>query len=158
MDTSAYGTTVINTSTNKVEYDSSYRAVYQKYYINNKNYYPIHVSFITVNEKTIPVLDTSIVTELDTSITKYGYIDSSLDYDINDIIDIKNKNVSINFLNSSSLIYNYKVIQDEDGHSIETKYCINSLLNNDINVQIPRYGIYPVFSGYIGVNTSVYDY
>lgn len=162
MDISAYGTEILdiskNKDKNKIIYDSSYRAVYQKYYINNKNYYPINVSFITVNEKTIPVLDTSIVKELDTSITKYGYIDSSLDYDINDIIDIKNRNVSINFLNSSSLIYNYKVIQDEDGHSIETKYCINSLLNNDINVQIPRYGVYPVFSGYIGVNTSVYDY
>lgn len=159
MDISAYGTEILdiskNKDKNKIIYDSSYRAVYQKYYINNKNYYPINVSFITVNEKTIPVLDTSIVKELDTSITKYGYIDSSLDYDIN---DIKNGNVSINFLNSSSLIYNYKVIQDEDGHSIETKYCINSLLNNDINVQIPRYGVYPVFSGYIGVNTSVYDY
>ena len=66
--------------------------------------------------------------------------------------------MSVKPLDGSSLIYNYKVIQDEEGHSIETKYCINSLLNNNINVQIPRYGVYPVFSGYIGVNTSVYDY
>ena len=78
MDTSAYGTTVINTSTNKVEYDSSYRAVYQKYYINNKNYYPINVSFIKNNNKTIPILDTSN--------EKYTYIDSSRDYDISDIM------------------------------------------------------------------------
>ena len=71
MDTLAYGTEKLHISKNKIIYDSSYRAVYQKYYINNKNYYPINVSFITVNEKTIPVLDTSIVKELDTSITKY---------------------------------------------------------------------------------------
>jgi len=61
-------------------------------------------------------------------------------------------------LDGSSLIYNYKVIQDEEGHSIETKYCINSLLDNDINVQIPRYGVYPVFSGFLAYDTSVYDY
>lgn len=147
MDTSAYGTTVINTSTNKVEYDSSYRAVYQKYYINNKNYYPINVSFIKNNNKTIPILDTSN--------EKYTYIDSSRDYDISDIMS---RDIPVKQLDSSSLIYNYKVIQDEEGHSIETKYCINSLLDNDTNVQIPRYGVYPVFSGYIGFDTSVYDY
>lgn len=147
MDTSAYGTEKLhiskNKDKNKIIYDSSYRAVYQKYYINNKNYYPIKASFIIVNGKKIPVLD-----------NRY-YIDSSLDYDINDIVY---GNVPKKPLDSSSLIYNYKVIQDEEGHSIETKYCINSLLNNNINVQIPRYGVYPVFSGYIGVNTSVYDY
>ena len=152
MDTLAYGKEILdiaktknnkNKIIQKITYDSSYRAVYQKYYINNKNYYPIKASFIIVNGKKIPVLD-----------NRY-YIDSLLDYDINDIVygNLPNK-----LLDSSSLIYNYKVIQDEEGHSIETKYCINSLLNNDINVQIPRYGIYPVFSGYIGVNTSVYDY
>ena len=147
MDTLAYGTEKLhiskNKDKNKIIYDSSYRAVYQKYYINNKNYYPIKASFIIVNGKKIPVLD-----------NRY-YIDSSLDYDINDIVY---GNVPKKPLDSPSLIYNYKVIQDEEGHSIETKYCINSLLNNNINVQIPRYGVYPVFSGYIGVNTSVYDY
>ena len=147
MDTLAYGTEKLYISKNKIIYDSSYRAVYQKYYINNKNYYPINVSFITVNEKTIPVLDTSD--------GKYTYINSSLDYDI---AAIYSRDIDASTLDSPSLIYNYKVIQDEEGHSIETKYCINSLLNNNINVQIPRYGVYPVFSGYIGVNTSVYDY
>lgn len=144
MDTSAYGTEKLYITKNEIIYDSSYRAVYQKYYINNKNYYPINASFIIVNGKKIPVLD-----------NRYIDIDSSLDYDINDIVY---GNVPKKPLDSPSLIYNYKVIQDEEGHSIETKYCINSLLNNNINVQIPRYGVYPVFSGYIGVNTSVYDY
>ena len=93
---------------------------------------------------------------MDTSKGKYTYINnSSLDYDI---AAIYSRDIDASTLDSSSLIYNYKVIQDEEGHSIETKYCINSLLNNNINVQIPRYGVYPVFSGYIGVNTSVYDY
>ena len=152
MDTSAYGTEILdiskNKDKNKIIYDSSYRAVYQKYYINNKNYYPINVSFITVNEKTIPVLDTSK--------GKYTYINnSSLDYDI---AAIYSRDIDVSTLDSSSLIYNYKVIQDEEGHSIETKYCINSLLNNNINVQIPIYGVCPVFSGCIGVNTAVYDY
>lgn len=147
-DTSAYGTNNIDVSLKEVKYDSSYRAVYQKYYINNKNYYPINASFIKNDKgKKIPVLDISN--------GKYTYIDSSLDYDISAIYS---KNIDISVLDGSNLIYNYKVIQDEEGHSIETKYCINSLLNNDINVQIPRYGVYPVFSGYIGFDTSVYDY
>lgn len=51
MDTSAYGTEKLYISKNKIIYDSSYRAVYQKYYINNKNYYPINASFIIVNGK-----------------------------------------------------------------------------------------------------------
>ena len=65
--------------TNEVKYDSSYRAVYQKYYINNKNYYPINASFVYNHErgKKIPVLDTSN--------GNYTYIDSSLDYDISAI-------------------------------------------------------------------------
>lgn len=148
-DTSAYGTNNIDVSLKEVKYDSSYRAVYQKYYINNKNYYPINASFVYNHERgeKIPVLDISN--------GKYTYIDSSLDYDISAIYS---KNIDISVLDGSNLIYNYKVIQDEEGHSIETKYCINSLLNNDINVQIPRYGVYPVFSGYIGFDTSVYDY
>lgn len=149
-DTSAYGTEFdIALTENEVKYDSSYRAVYQKYYINNKNYYPINASFVYNHERweKIPVLDISN--------GKYTYIDSSLDYDISAIYS---KNIDISVLDGSNLIYNYKVIQDEEGHSIETKYCINSLLNNDINVQIPRYGVYPVFSGYIGFDTSVYDY
>lgn len=149
-DTSAYGTEFdIALTENEVKYDSSYRAVYQKYYINNKNYYPINASFVYNHERweKIPVLDISN--------GKYTYIDSSLDYDISAIYS---KNIDISVLDGSNLIYNYKVIQDEEGHSIETKYCINSLLNNDINVQIPRYGVYPVFSGYIAFDTSVYDY
>lgn len=151
-DTSAYGTNIdmsLIFPTNEVKYDSSYRAVYQKYYINNKNYYSINASFVYNYErgKKIPVLDISD--------GKYTYIDSSLDYDISAIYS---RDISVKQLDSSSLIYNYKVIQDEEGHSIETKYCINSLLNNDINVQIPRYGVYPIFSGYIAFDTSVYDY
>ena len=98
MDTSAHGTEKLYISKNKIIYDSSYRAVYQKYYINNKNYYPINASFIIVNGKKIPVLD-----------NRY-YIDSSLDYDINDIVY---GNVPKKPLDSSSLIYNDKVIQDE---------------------------------------------
>lgn len=147
-DTSAYGTALeINNSSTEVKYDSSYRAVYQKYYINNKNYYPINASFIK-NDKgeKIPVLDTLN--------GKYTYINSSLDYDISAIYS---RNIDISVLDGSNLIYNYKVIQDEEGHSIETKYCINSLLDNT-DIQIPRYGVYPVFSGYIGFDTSVYDY
>lgn len=147
-DTSAYGTNNIYVSLKEVKYDSSYRAVYQKYYINNKNYYPINASFVYNHERRekIPVLDTSN--------GNYTYIDSSLDYDISAIYS---RNIDISVLDGSSLIYNYKVIQDEEGHSIETKYCINSLLDNT-DVQIPRYGVYPVFSGYIGFDTSVYDY
>lgn len=153
-DTSVNDTSLnIDTSTitNKVTYDSSYRAVYQKYYINNKTYYPINVKFTKRNRKgkKIPVLDT--LNE------KYRYINSSLDYDIDDILNGNLHIVSLDAL-SQPVIYNYKVIQDEEGHSIETKYCINSLLDNDKTVQIPRYGVYPVFSGYIGFNTSVYDY
>lgn len=148
-DTSAYGTNNIDVSLKEVKYDSSYRAVYQKYYINNKNYYPINASFVYNHERRekIPVLDTSN--------GNYTYIDSSLDYDISAIYS---RNIDISVLDGSNLIYNYKVIQDEEGHSIETKYCINSLLDNDTSVQIPRYGVYPVFSGYIGFDTSVYDY
>lgn len=147
-DTSAYGTNNIDVSLKEVKYDSSYRAVYQKYYINNKNYYPINASFIKNNKgKKIPVLDISN--------GKYTYINSLLDYDISTIYS---RNIDISVLDGSNLIYNYKVIQDEEGHSIETKYCINSLLDNDTSVQIPRYGVYPVFSGYIGFDTSVYDY
>lgn len=154
-DTSVYGTNNIDVPltflTKEVEYDSSYRAVYQKYYINNKNYYPINASFVkNDNDGKIPVLDK------DTN-GKYTYIDSSLDYDISAIY-YRDKNMKVQPLDGSSLIYNYKVIQDEEGHSIETKYCINSLLDNDINVQIPRYGVYPVFSGFLAYDTSVYDY
>lgn len=149
-DTNINGTSSLkiqDTST-FISYDSSYRAVYQKYYIKDKTYYPVNTSFKKIDGNEIPISDVSN--------SKDTYINSFIDdYDIN---DIKSGHLSIGLLDSSNnIMYDHKIVQDNEGHSIETKYCINSLLDND-NVQIPRYGVYPVFYGYLGFNTSVYDY
>ena len=53
-------------------------------------------------------------------------------------------------------IYPFKVIQDEFGNSVQYKYCVNSLI--DSNIQIPRYAVYPKLSGYIGIPFLVYNY
>ena len=161
-DISTYGKQLdvsINEEKTKIEFDSSYRAVYQKYFIDKQYYYPINASFIKGEGDSkcyIPIID------IDSS--KYGYInDSSKDFDVSDILhqydpDYTNK-LDIKYdIDLDSNIYEYKVLQDSEGHSIETKFCINSLLDNDKSIQIPRYGVYPVFSGYIAYDSSVYDF
>ena len=47
----------------------------------------------------------------------------------------------------------YKVITDSLGNSIQYKYCVNQ-----IDVQIPRYGLYPHYTGYMEIPYTVYDY
>ena len=47
----------------------------------------------------------------------------------------------------------YKVITDSLGNSIQYKYCVNQ-----IDVQIPRYGLYPHYTGFMEIPYTVYDY
>lgn len=54
-------------------------------------------------------------------------------------------------------VLNYKIISDTDGNAIQYKYCINSLIDSS-KVQVPRYGVYPIYAGSVPIYTDVYDF
>ena len=84
----------------------------------------------------------------------YGYYINNTSTDLN-ITEYGNVGTLLKDVDGNS-IYSFKVIQDELGNSIQYKHCVNSLV--DSNIQIPRYGVYPVLSGYISVPFIVYNY
>ena len=62
------------------------------------------------------------------------------------------KNTSTSTVNNG-IELPYKVITDSLGNSIQYKYCVNQ-----IDVQIPRYGLYPHYTGFMEIPYTVYDY
>ena len=126
----------------------TYRAIYQNYIIHDDKYYPCADSCIKIDDNEEirvinPVNDTS-----------YLYYPVENDIDINYINNPKN---SVDTSVNDSSVFEHKIIIDNNGNSIETKYCVNQLLN-DASIQIPRYGVYPILEGYYNYLTDVYDY
>ena len=58
-----------------------------------------------------------------------------------------------NITSDTAITLPYKVITDSLGNSIQYKYCVNQ-----IDVQIPRYGLYPHYTGFLEIPYTVYDY
>lgn len=124
-----------------VDTSGYYRALYAKYVLVGDKYY--------------------------TQCSSISYIEDTNDLDCEDIILYnKTNNTSIKSITSNNGIkLNYKVTSDENGNSIQYKYCVNNILTDNVHdtsnnsyLQVPRYAVYPILSGFLPVVLEVYDY
>lgn len=108
--------------------DSSYYAIYAKYYVENQKYYQVFNS-------------------------KDRAFDPALNYDCS----YYKKPLETLGYDSSADLALYKVVtQDENGNDIPLQqymYCVN-----DINCQVPVYAVYPVYSTYVSKSSYAYDF
>lgn len=122
-----------------IDVSAQYNARYAKYLLDTDG-----------NYKQVIGKNSSIDIELSNNITT----------DFSKYIINTSDNISSNILNT---FVNYTTTIDETGKVIQFKYCVNNLLEDDgINssteVQVPRFGVYPVYKFCEPILTDIYNF